>query len=154
MIQFLSKKYCFWILQFYLLSSFLNLASAIKKVKFLSTLIGQYYIVLKTRPIKLIQILTFISAKQNSKGKKLMLIFQQYIIHLILVWLMFEVQCLSQCLLNKLFQHGTFDFTFIESLCDVLLFSWANKNSPFLTPVKWLSNRGPALVSGPPKRKP
>ena len=78
---------------------------------------------LKTRPIKLIQMLTFISAKQNSKGKKLMLIFQQYIMHLILIRLMFEVQCLSQCLLNKLFQHGAFDFTSIESLCDVLLFS-------------------------------
>ena len=78
---------------------------------------------LKTRPIKLIQMLTFISAKQNSKGKKLTLIFQQYIMHLILIRLMFEVQCLSQCLLNKLFQHGAFDFTSIESLCDVLLFS-------------------------------
>ena len=52
----------------------------------------------------------------------------------------------------KLFQHGEFVFTFSETLCCVLLFSWANKNC------SWhLSNdcqiARPALVSGPPNWK-
>ena len=46
--------------------------------------------------------------------------------------------------------HLHFVFTFLESLCYVLLFSLANKNF-LLTAVKWLSNR--ASCFGPPNRK-
>ena len=48
---------------------------------------------------------------------------------------MFEVSVrINACWCNISKLHGTFDFTFMESLCDVLLFSWANKNSLFLAP--------------------
>ena len=48
---------------------------------------------------------------------------------------MFEVSAwINACWISISKLHGTFDFTFMESLCDVLLFLWANKNSLFLAP--------------------
>ena len=48
---------------------------------------------------------------------------------------MFEVSAwINACWMNISKLHGTFDFTFMESLCDVLLFLWVNKNSLFLAP--------------------
>ena len=52
-----------------------------------------------------------------------------------------------------LFRHDAFVFTFSESLCYVLLFSWPNKNVLFWQ--LWNVSRiaRPALVSRPPNRK-
>ena len=57
-----------------------------------------------------------------------------------LVWLMFEVSVrINACWCNISKLHGTlFDFTFMESLCDVLFFLWANKNSLFLDPCQMI----------------
>ena len=72
-----------------------------------------------------------------------------------LVWLMFEVSVrINACWCNISKLHGTFDFTFMESLCDVLLFLWANKNSLFGPLSNDCQIACPALVSSPPNRKP
>ena len=56
-----------------------------------------------------------------------------------LVQLMFEVSVrINACWINISKLHGAFDFTFMESLCDVLLFLWANKNSLFLDPCQMI----------------
>ena len=51
---------------------------------------------------------------------------------------------------KKLFQNGEFVFTFSETLCHVLLFSWANKNFLFWRLTNDCRIARPTLVSGPP----
>ena len=83
--------------------------------------------------------LTFILAKQNPKGKKNAHFSTMNTLCINLVRLMFEVSVrINACWINISKLHGTFDFTFMESLCDVLLFLWANKNSLFLDPCQMI----------------
>ena len=56
-----------------------------------------------------------------------------------LVRLMFEVSVrINACWINISKLHGAFDFTFMESLCDGLLFSWVNKNYLFFAPCQMI----------------
>ena len=55
---------------------------------------------------------------------------------------------------SKLFQYATFVFTFSETLCYVLLFSWANKTFFFLRLSNDCQIACPVLFSSTPNRKP
>ena len=87
--------------------------------------------------------LTFISAKQNSKGNKNAHFSTMNTLCINLVRLMFEVSVrINACWIDISKLHGAFDFTSMESLCDVLLFLWANKNSLFLAPCQMIIKSG------------